>query len=525
MKKQIVKEDARRAIRTGVDILSDSVKVTFGPKGRNVLLEKRLNPPVITSDGATIARVIELDDATANMGAQLLRKAAIKTADTTGDGCTVTCILSQAILREGILNISAGADPMGLRRGINKATVEAVSCLQELSLPVDDAIALAKVAVNAAGEEQIGSLVAEAIEAVGKNGVVTAMESDGTETHCDIVSGMYFDCGYLSPYMITEPETLEAVLDEAYLCITDADISSNRQIVPLLEVVMHTGKKLLIIAGDVTGEALSTILLNKRHGILTCVCVKAPAFGERRSAILEDIAILTGGRFLDASAGFRLEEATVDMLGRAKQIRVTKERTLIVDGAGDPEAIQSRASQIKNACETANPGYELDKLRERLARLAGGIATIRVAAPTEMERKDRKLLTECAIRAATAAAEEGIVPGGGIAYLRAGQAADRLAGELSGSERLGAKILAKALQAPLLQMAANAGITGGVLRDHILATDDSNYGYDFMADEYVDMIDAGITDPVKVCRCALENASSLAASLLTAEAFMRDADG
>ena len=525
MKKQIVKEDARRSMQAGVNMLSDVVKVTFGPKGRNVLLEKRLNPPVITSDGATIARVMELEDASANMGAQLLRKAALKTADTTGDGCTVTCVLSQAILREGILNISAGADPMGMRRGINKATAKAIARLQELSTPVNDTSSLAKLAANASGNEQIGALVAEAMEAVGEDGIVTVVESDGNETHCETVNGMFFDRGYISPYMLTDPESLQAVLEDAYICITDAEISSNRQIVPLLEAVMHTGKKLLIIAENVTGEALSTILLNKRHGILTCVCVKAPAFGDRRSAMLEDIAILTGGRFIDSSAGFRLEDATVDMLGRAKQIRVTKDRTVIADGAGDPEAIKDRANLIKNACETANPGYELDKLKERLARLAGGIATNRVAAPTEFERKDLKLLTENAIRAARVAAEEGIVPGGGVAYLRAAQAADILAGDLLGDEKLGAVILAKALQAPLMQMAANAGMTGAVICDNILAADNNNYGYDFLAEEYVDMISAGIADPVKVCRCALENAASLAASLLTAEAFMHDADG
>ncbi len=513
-------EDARKALQTGVDKLADTVKITLGPKGRNVVLDKKYGMPLITNDGVTIAKEIELEDPSENLGAQLIREVATKTNDVAGDGTTTATVLAQAIIREGLKNLAAGANPMVLRRGIAKAAEAAVAEIKAASQPVNGTSDIARVGTISSGDEQIGSLIAEAMEKVGQNGVITVEESKTATTYSEVVEGMQFDRGYVSPYMVTDSEKMEAVIDDAYILITDKKISNIQEILPLLEQVVQAGKKLVIIADEVEGEALATILLNKLRGTFTCVCVKAPAFGDRRKETMMDIAILTGGQVISGDYGMELKEATIDMLGRARQVKVNKENTIIVGGAGSAQAIQDRVAQIKNQYEVTTSDYDREKLMERLARLAGGVAVIKVGAATEAEMKEKKLRVEDALNATKAAVEEGIVAGGGSAYVQAGIAAEKIISDLEGDEKTGAAIVAKALQAPLMQIAHNAGLEGAVILDRVRASEIPGYGFDAAKEEYVDMIAAGIVDPTKVCRSALENAASVAATVLTTEAMV-----
>ena len=513
-------EDARRALQNGVDKLADTVKITLGPKGRNVVLDKKYGTPLITNDGVTIAKEIELEDPAENMGAQLIREVATKTNDVAGDGTTTATVLAQAIIREGLKNLAAGANPMVLRRGIAKATDAAVQEIKTSSQPVSGTKDIARVGTISSGDEHIGSLIAEAMEKVGQNGVITVEESKTAQTYSEVVEGMQFDRGYVSPYMVTDTEKMEAVIDDAYILLTDKKISNIQEILPVLEQVVKAGQKLVIIADEVEGEALATILLNKIRGVFTCVCVKAPAFGDRRKATMEDIAVLTGGQVIDSTLGMELDKTTLDMLGRARQVKVNKETTIIVDGAGDKRAIQDRMGQIKNEYEVSTSEYDREKLMERLARLSGGVAVIKVGAATEAEMKEKKLRVEDALNATKAAVEEGIVPGGGTAYVRSGLAAEKIVADLEGDEKTGAAIVAKALQAPLMQIAANAGLEGAVILDRVRSSDIPGYGFDAANEEYVDMIAAGIVDPTKVCRSALENAASVASTVLTTEAMV-----
>ena len=513
-------EEARKALQTGVDKLANTVKITLGPKGRNVVLDKQYGTPLITNDGVTIAKEIELEDPAENMGAQLIREVATKTNDVAGDGTTTATVLAQSIIHEGLRNLAAGANPMVLRRGIAKAAEAAVAAVKAASQPVSGTKDIARVGTISSGDEQIGSMIAEAMEKVGQNGVITVEESKTATTYSEVVEGMKFDRGYISPYMITDSEKMEAVIDDAYLLITDKKISNIQEILPLLEQVVKAGQKLVIIAEDVEGEALATILLNKLRGTFTCVCVKAPAFGDRRKETLMDIAILTGGQVVSSDYGMELKEATPDMLGRARQVKISKENTIIVDGAGSAEAIADRVAQIKNQYEVTTSDYDKEKLMERLARLAGGVAVIKVGAATEAEMKEKKLRVEDALNATKAAVEEGIVAGGGSAYVLGSKAAAKIAAELEGDEKTGAAIVAKALQAPLMQIAANAGLEGAVILDRVQASDIPGYGFDAANEEYVDMIAAGIVDPTKVARSAMENAASVAATVLTTEAMV-----
>ena len=523
MAKQIIYgEEARKAIERGVNQLADTVKITLGPKGRNVVLDKKFGTPLITNDGVTIAKEIELEDAFENMGAQLIKEVSTKTNDVAGDGTTSATALAQAMINEGLKNLAAGANPMTMRKGIQKATTAAVEAVKEASQPVSGSKDIARVGTISSGDELIGTLISEAMEKVSRNGVITIEESKTAETYSDVVEGMQFDRGYLSPYMVTDTDKMEAVIDDALILITDKKISNIQEILPLLEQIVKAGRKLLIIAEDVEGEALATIILNKLRGTFTCVCVKAPGFGDRRKEMLQDIAVLTGGQVISEELGLTLKDATIDMLGRARQIKVTKENTIIVDGMGDPQAIKDRVSQIRAQIGVTTSEYDKEKLQERLAKLAGGVAVIKVGAATETEMKEKKLRIEDALNATRAAVEEGIVPGGGTAYVIAAKAADKLVSTLEGDEKTGAAIIAKALRAPIMQIAANAGLEGAVILNNVYNSDSANYGFDAANDQYGDMIEMGIIDPTKVCRSALENAASVASMVLTTESLVAD---
>ena len=523
MAKQIIfGEEARKAIERGVNQLADTVKITLGPKGRNVVLDKKFGAPLITNDGVTIAKEIELEDAFENMGAQLIKEVSTKTNDVAGDGTTTATVLAQAMIREGLKNLAAGANPMVMKKGIKKAAAAAVESIKEISQPVSGSKDVARVGAISSGDEVIGTLIAEAMEKVSKNGVITIEESKTAETYSDVVEGMQFDRGYLSPYMVTDTDKMEAVLDDALILITDKKISNIQEILPLLEEIVKAGLKLLIVAEDVEGEALSTIVLNKLRGTFTCVCVKAPGFGDRRKEMLQDIAVLTGGQVISSELGMELKDASINMLGQAHQVKVSKENTVIVDGAGNSEEIKARAAQIAHQIETTTSEYDREKLQERLAKLSGGVAVIKVGAATETEMKEQKLRIEDALNATRAAVAEGIVPGGGTAYVNASKAADKLVAELTGDEKTGAQIVAKALKAPIMQIAANAGLEGAVILNNVYGSSDVNYGFDAANDQYGNMLELGIVDPTKVCRSALENAASVASMVLTTESLVAD---
>ena len=523
MAKQIIfGEDARKAIERGVNQLADTVKITLGPKGRNVVLDKKFGAPLITNDGVTIAKEIELEDPFENMGAQLIKEVSTKTNDVAGDGTTSATVLAQAMINEGLKNLAAGANPMTMKRGITKATEAAVGAIRANSQPVSGSGDIARVGAISSGDEVIGALIAEAMEKVSQNGVITIEESKTAETYSEVVEGMQFDRGYLSPYMATDTEKMEAVLDDALILITDKKVTNIQEILPLLEQIVKAGRKLLIIAEDVEGEALATIILNKLRGTFTCVCVKAPGFGDRRKEMLQDIAILTGGQVISADLGTELKDADIAMLGQARQVKVTKENTVIVDGAGASEDIKARIGQISAQIETTTSEYDKEKLQERLAKLSGGVAVIKVGAATETEMKEKKLRIEDALNATRAAVEEGIVAGGGSAYVAASKAADALVATLEGDEKTGAAMIAKALKAPIMQIAANAGLQGAVILDKIYGSTEANFGYDAAKDVYGNMISMGIIDPTKVCRSALENAASVASMVLTTESLVTD---
>ncbi len=515
-------EEARKALCTGIDKLADTVKITLGPKGRNVVLGKKFGAPVITNDGVTIAKEIELKDAFENMGAQLVREVATKTNDAAGDGTTTATVLAQALVSEGMKNVAAGANPMDIRRGMNKAVKAAVGAFAANSKKMSGPADIARVATVSAGDETVGTLIAEAMEKVSADGVITIEESKTAETYSEVVKGMQFDRGYITPYMVTDTERMEAVLDDAYLLITDKKISVIQEILPLLEQIVQSGKKLVIVAEDVEGEALSTLIVNRLRGTFTVVAVKAPGFGDRRKEMLQDIAILTGGTVVSEELGYELKDASMEMLGRARQVKVTKENTTIVDGMGDKEAIANRIAQIRAQMEVTTSDFDKEKLQERLAKLSGGVAVIKVGAATEVEMKDKKLRIEDALNAAKAAVEEGIIAGGGTAPINAIPAVTKVVDELEGDERTGACIVRKALEAPLRQIAANAGLEGSVIIDKILSSGEVNYGFDAQKEVYGDMIAAGIVDPTKVTRSALENAASVAAMVLTTESLVAD---
>ena len=516
-------EEARKALEAGVNVLADTVKVTLGPKGRNVVLDKKFGAPLITNDGVTIAKEIELDDPFENMGAQLVREVSTKTNDVAGDGTTTATLLAQAMVREGLKNLAAGANPVVMKKGMAKAVETAVSAIKANSQKVNGTDDIARVGTVSSGDEFIGKLIAEAMEKVSADGVITIEESKTAETYSEVVEGMMFDRGYITPYMVTDTEKMEAVIDDAYLLITDKKISVISDILPILEQLVQSGKKLVIIAEDVEGEALSTLIVNRLRGTLNVVCVKAPGFGDRRKEMLQDIAILTGGTVISSDLGYELKDATIQLLGSARQVKVGKENTTIVGGAGDKQAIADRVAQIRSQIASATSDFDREKLQERLAKLAGGVAVIKVGAATEVEMKDKKLRIEDALNATKAAVEEGIVAGGGTATINAIPAVDKLVSELEGDERTGAKIVRKALEAPLRQIAANAGLEGSVIINNILQAGKPNYGYDAQKEEYVDdMIEAGIVDPTKVTRSALENASSVAAMVLTTESLVAD---
>jgi chaperonin GroEL len=523
MAKQIIYgEEARKAIESGVNQLANTVKITLGPKGRNVVLDKKYGTPLITNDGVTIAKEIELEDAFENMGAQLIKEVSTKTNDVAGDGTTTATVLAQSMIGEGLKNLAAGANPMVMKKGIQKATEAAVTAIKNISQPVSGSKDIARVGTISSGDELIGSLIADAMEKVSQNGVITIEESKTAETYSEVVEGMQFDRGYLTPYMVTDTDKMEAVIDDALILITDKKISNIQDILPLLEQIVKAGRKLLIIAEDVEGEALSTIILNKLRGTFTCVCVKAPGFGDRRKEMLQDIAILTGGQVISSDIGMELKDADMSVLGQAHQVKVTKENTVIVDGAGDKAEIRARAAQIERQIAITNSDYDREKLQERLAKLSGGVAVIKVGAATETEMKEKKLRIEDALNATRAAVEEGIVAGGGSAYVEAGKAAEALVGSLDGDEKTGAAIVAKALKAPIMQIAFNAGVEGAVVLNNVSNSEVANYGYDAANDTYGDMIALGIVDPTKVCRSALENAASVASMVLTTESLVAD---
>ncbi len=511
--------DARTSLENGVNKLADTVRVTLGPKGRNVVLDKQFGSPLITNDGVTIAKEIELEDAFENMGAQLIKEVASKTNDVAGDGTTTATVLAQAMVNEGMKNLAAGANPIVLRKGMKKATDAAVEAIRNMSKKVTGKEQIARVAAVSSGDETVGELVADAMEKVSQDGVITIEESKTMQTELDLVEGMQFDRGYISAYMATDMEKMEAVLDDPLILITDKKISNIQEVLPLLEQVVQSGKKLLIIAEDVEGEALTTLIVNKLRGTFQVVAVKAPGYGDRRKAMLEDIAILTGGRVISEEVGLDLKEATLDMLGRAKSVKVQKENTIIVDGMGDKEAIQARITQIKAMIEETKSEFDKEKLQERLAKLSGGVAVIRVGAATETEMKEAKLRMEDALAATKAAVEEGIIAGGGSAYIHAAKEVEKLAEELDGDERTGVKIILKALEAPLYHIAANAGLEGAVIINKVRESEVGT-GFDAYKEEYVDMVKAGILDPAKVTRSALQNATSVAATLLTTESVV-----
>lgn len=523
MAKQILfGEEARRALGRGVDQLADTVKVTLGPKGRNVVLDKKFGAPLITNDGVTIAKDIELDDPFENMGAQLVKEVATKTNDLAGDGTTTATVLAQAIIREGMKNVAAGANPMIMRKGIAKGVETAINAIKENSEKIKGSDDIARVAAISSSDETIGELIAEAMEKVSADGVITVEESKTAETYSEIVEGMQFDRGYITPYMVTDTEKMEAVLDDAVILITDKKISNIQDLLPLLEQIVKTGKKLLIIAEDLEGEALSTLLLNKLRGTFTCVAVKAPGFGDRRKEMLKDIAVLTGGEVISEEIGLELKDTTMAMLGRARQVKVNKEGTVIVDGQGDAEAIKARVENIRHAIETTTSDFDREKLQERLAKLAGGVAVIKVGAATETEMKEKKLRVEDALNATRAAVEEGIVAGGGVAYVNAVPAVEAVAGETTGDEKTGVNIVVKALQEPIRQIAANAGIDGAVVLEKIRESGKVGYGFDAYSETYCEMIESGIVDPTKVNRSALQNAASVASTVLTTESIVTD---
>ena len=515
-------EDARKKLQAGIDQLADTVKVTLGPKGRNVVLGKKYGAPLITNDGVTIAKEIELEDAFENMGAQLIREVATKTNDVAGDGTTTATVLAQAITREGLKNLSAGANPIVMRKGIEKAVEAAVEAIKANSVPVSGSEDIARVGTVSSGDPAIGALIAEAMEKVGTEGVITIEESKTAETGLDVVEGMQFDRGYISPYMVTDTDKMEAVIDDAYLLITDKKIASIQEILPILEPMVKAGKKMIIIAEDVEGDALATLLVNRLRGNFNVVCVKAPGFGDRRKAMLQDIAVLTGGTVISSTLNMELTDAQLTDLGRARQVVITKDNTTIVDGFGDPQAIAARAHEIRAAIATTTSDYDREKLQERLAKLAGGVAVIKVGAQTEVAMKEQKLRVEDALHATRAAVEEGIVAGGGTAQVNAIAAVEKLIAKLSGDEKTGAKIIATALQAPIRQIAENAGVDGSVVYEKIRSSKKVGYGYNAYTETYVDMIPAGIVDPTKVTRSALEHAASIAGCVLTTESLVVD---
>ncbi len=514
--------EARDALTRGIDKLANTVKITMGPKGRNVVLDKKYGSPLITNDGVTIAKEIELEDEAENMGAQLVKEVATKTNDAAGDGTTTATLLAQAFIREGMKNVTAGANPMVVRKGIKKAVDTAVEALAENCKKVNGKEDIARVGTISAGDEVIGELIADAMEKVTADGVITIEESKSAETYSEVVEGMQFDRGYLSPYMVTDSDKMEAVIDDALILITDKKISTINDILPLLEQLVQSGRKLVIIAEDVEGEALTTLVLNKLRGTFTCVAVKAPGFGDRRKEMLRDIAILTGGEVISSEIGIELKDASLQLLGRARQVKITKENTIIVGGAGDGAEIKARVSQIRAAIETTTSDFDREKLQERLAKLAGGVAVIKVGAATEAEMKEKKLRIEDALNATKAAVEEGIVAGGGTAYLNAIPAVQKLLDTVDGDEKTGVKIVLKGLEEPVRQIATNAGFDGAVVVDKIISSGKIGYGFDAYNEEYVDMISAGIVDPKKVTRSALQNAASIASVILTTESVVAD---
>ena len=523
MAKQIVYgEEARKALLSGIDQLANTVKVTLGPKGRNVVLGKKFGSPLITNDGVTIAKDVELEDAFENMGAQLVREVATKTNDIAGDGTTTATLLAQAIVHEGLKNVSAGANPMVMRKGMEKAVETAIDTIKANSETIKGSDDIARVGAVSSGDESVGKLIAEAMDKVGASGVITIEESKTAETGLEVVEGMQFDRGYISPYMVTDTDKMEAVIDDPYILITDKKISSIQEILPLLEQIVKTGKKLVIIAEDVEGDALATLLVNRLRGNFTCVCVKAPGFGDRRKEMLEDIAILTGGTYISSELNMNLPDTQITDLGTARQIKVTKDNTVIVDGAGDANEIKARIAEIKNTIGVTTSDYDKEKLQERLAKLSGGVAVIKVGAQTEVAMKEQKLRVEDALNATRAAVEEGIVAGGGTAYVNAIPAVEKLVAKLSGDEKTGAQIIARALQAPIRQIAENAGVDGSIVYDKIRSSRKVGYGYNAYTETYCDMIPSGIVDPTKVTRTALENAASIASCVLTTESLVAD---
>ena len=515
-------EDARKALQAGIDKLADTVKITLGPKGRNVVLDKKFGAPLITNDGVTIAKEIELADAFENMGAQLVKEVATKTNDAAGDGTTTATLLAQALIREGMKNIAAGANPMVVKKGMSQAVDAAVKTIIDNSKKVAGSDDIARVATVSSAREEVGKLIAEAMEKVTADGVITIEESKPAETYSEVVEGMQFDRGYLSPYMVTDTDKMEAILDEPYILITDKKIGNIQDLLPLLEQIVKMGKKLLIIAEDVEGEALSTIILNKLRGTFTCVAVKAPGFGDRRKEMLQDIAILTGGQVITSDLGLELADATIDQLGSARQVVVQKENTIIVDGAGSSDEIKARVQNIKTQLENTTSDFDREKLQERVAKLAGGVAVIKVGAATEVEMKEKKLRVEDALAATKAAVEEGIVAGGGTALINAMPAVQAVCDKLEGDEKTGAQIVLRALEEPVRQIAANAGLEGSVIIDKIVSANKVGYGFDAYKEEYVDMLPAGIVDPTKVTRSALQNAASVASMVLTTESLVAE---
>ena len=515
-------EEARHALERGVNQLADTVKITMGPKGRNVVLDKKFGIPLITNDGVTIAKEIQLEDPFENMGAQIVKEVSTKTNDVAGDGTTTATLLAQAIIREGLKNLAAGANPMVMKKGIAKATTAAIEEIKKNSKPVSGTSDITRVGAISSGDDAIGALIAEAMEKVSHDGVITVEESKTADTYSEVVEGMQLDRGYVTPYMVTDTEKMEAILDDALILLTDKKISSIQDLLPILEQVVQTGKKLLIVAEDVEGDALSTLLVNKLRGTLNVCCIKAPGFGDRRKEMLEDIAVLTGGTVISSDLGMDVKEATMDMLGTARQIKVQKENTIIVDGNGASDAIAARVAQIRTAIETTTSDYDREKLQERLAKLAGGVAIIRVGAATETEMKEKKLRIEDALNATRAAVEEGIVAGGGTAYVNAITAVEALLSQSEGDEKTGVQIIASALAEPMKQIAANAGIDGSVVLSKVMESNKKGYGFDAYKEEYCDMISSGIVDPTMVTRSALENAASVASVLLTTESLVAD---